>query len=80
MSFLNYLKKAQENLDIKQAEITEVIVENGRGCGVVTKLGAHYECDGVIIATPHYDHPIIAMKAFEAGLHVLCEKPLSIRR
>lgn len=52
-----YMKKvceAQENLDIKQAEITEVIVENGRVCGVVTKLGAHYECDGVIIATGTY--------------------------
>ncbi len=34
--------------------------------------------DGVIIATPHYDHPIIAIDAFNAGLHVLCEKPAGV--
>ena len=31
--------------------------------------------DAVVIATPHYDHPRIATAAFEAGLHVLTEKP-----
>lgn len=34
--------------------------------------------DGVIIATPHYDHPPIAIEAFQAGLHVLCEKPAGV--
>ncbi|HLU22843.1 MAG TPA: Gfo/Idh/MocA family oxidoreductase [Bacillaceae bacterium] len=34
--------------------------------------------DGVIIATPHYDHPPLAIKAFEKGLHVLCEKPAGV--
>ena len=34
--------------------------------------------DAVIIATPHYDHPKIAIKAFEAGLHVLSEKPIGV--
>lgn len=34
--------------------------------------------DGVIIATPHYDHPVIAIEAFNAGLHVLCEKPAGV--
>ncbi|MGG1514764.1 Gfo/Idh/MocA family oxidoreductase [Paenibacillus oryzisoli] len=34
--------------------------------------------DGVLIATPHYDHPSIAIKAFAAGLHVLCEKPAGV--
>ena len=27
--------------------------------------------DGVIIATPHYDHPPLAIEAFNKGLHVL---------
>lgn len=35
--------------------------------------------DAVIIATPHYLHPIIAIDAFEAGLHVLTEKPAGVR-
>ena len=34
--------------------------------------------DGVIIATPHYDHPLIAIEAFKAGLHVLTEKPAGV--
>ncbi|QGQ95055.1 gfo/Idh/MocA family oxidoreductase [Paenibacillus psychroresistens] len=34
--------------------------------------------DGIIIATPHYDHPELAIRAFELGLHVLCEKPAGV--
>jgi predicted dehydrogenase len=36
------------------------------------------EVDAVIIATYHYDHPSTAIKAFEKGLHVLCEKPAGV--
>ncbi|MFD2615168.1 Gfo/Idh/MocA family protein [Paenibacillus gansuensis] len=34
--------------------------------------------DAVIIATPHYDHPDEAIEAFQAGLHVLVEKPAGV--
>ena len=34
--------------------------------------------DGVLIAVPHYDHPSLAIKAFERGLHVLVEKPAGV--
>jgi predicted dehydrogenase len=34
--------------------------------------------DAIIIATPHFQHPQIAMTAFAAGVHVLCEKPLAV--
>ena len=34
--------------------------------------------DAVLIATPHYDHPPIAIKAFAHGLHVLSEKPIGV--
>lgn len=34
--------------------------------------------DAVIIATPHYDHPGIAIKAFENNLHVMIEKPAGV--
>lgn len=35
-------------------------------------------CDAVIIATPHYDHPIITRDAFAKGIHVLSEKPIAV--
>ena len=34
--------------------------------------------DGVLIATPHYDHPALAIRAFAQGLHVLIEKPAGV--
>lgn len=34
--------------------------------------------DAVIIATPHYFHPEIAIFAFEHGLHVISEKPVGV--
>jgi len=34
--------------------------------------------DAVLIAVPHYDHPKMAIEAFEAGLHVLTEKPAGV--
>lgn len=34
--------------------------------------------DAVVIATPHYFHPTLAVKAFEYGLHVVIEKPAGV--
>jgi predicted dehydrogenase len=36
--------------------------------------------DAIIIATPHYDHTTIAIKGFEAGVHVLSEKPIAVHK
>ncbi len=36
------------------------------------------EVDAVYIAVPHYDHPVLAMKAFEKGIHVMLEKPAGV--
>nr|WP_296484317.1 Gfo/Idh/MocA family oxidoreductase [uncultured Acetatifactor sp.] len=36
------------------------------------------EVDAIMIATPHYFHPVIAKKAFERKLHVLTEKPAGV--
>lgn len=40
-----------ENLDMKQAEVTEIVVEDGRVTGIVTRTGALYKAKAVIIAT-----------------------------
>ncbi|WP_066071880.1 Gfo/Idh/MocA family protein [Neobacillus soli] len=34
--------------------------------------------DAVLIATPHYSHPVLAKKAFAKGKHVLIEKPAGV--
>ncbi len=44
----------QENLDLKQATVTEILVENGKVTGVRTHLGAEYTAKAVILATGTY--------------------------
>ena len=44
----------QENLELKQAQITEILIENSRVTGVKTQLGAIYDAKAVIIASGTY--------------------------
>ncbi|RAK05463.1 putative dehydrogenase [Halanaerobium saccharolyticum] len=39
---------------------------------------AEAEIEAVIIATPHYDHPPLAVEGFKRNLHVLIEKPAGV--
>ncbi len=42
------------------------------------ELFAAQAVDAVLIATPHYDHPNLAIDAFKNNLHVLIEKPAGV--
>lgn len=44
----------QENLEIKQAEVTDILVENGKIEGVQTYSGAIYKCKAVVLCTGTY--------------------------
>ena len=44
----------QEGLQIKQAEITDILTEDGRVCGVATCTGMEYSARAVIIASGTY--------------------------
>jgi tRNA uridine 5-carboxymethylaminomethyl modification enzyme len=44
----------QDNLKIRQIEVTELIVEEGKVAGVVTKNGAVFRCKAVVLATGTY--------------------------
>ena len=35
-------------------------------------------CDAALIAVPHYQHPTLAIRALEKGLHVMVEKPAGV--
>lgn len=60
------LKWAKENLkDV-------ILFDNYR------ELLSSGEVDAIIVATPHYLHPVIAIEAFENGLNVLTEKPAGV--
>lgn len=43
-----------------------------------TEMMKSGDIDSVLIAVPHYDHPKLAIEAFELGLHVYCEKPAGV--
>ena len=53
-TFMKSVLEHTENLDIKQAEVTEVCAENGKITGVKTRLGAFYPAGCVIITTGTY--------------------------
>jgi predicted dehydrogenase len=36
------------------------------------------QVDAVLVATPHYDHPVLAIEAFKHNKHVLIEKPAGV--
>ena len=55
--YQQYMKHAlelQENLELKQAQIVEVLTENGAVSGVRPQLGAEYAAKAVIIASGTY--------------------------
>ena len=57
VKYHNHMKKVcemQENLDVKQAEVTEVRTENGKVSAVVTNFGGEYRVKTAIIATGTY--------------------------
>lgn len=77
---------------VKNAELTAVCdIDNNKLEWSKNKLNKNIGCyndpdqflakaniDSVIIATPHYDHPSLAIKGFERGLNVLIEKPAGV--
>jgi myo-inositol 2-dehydrogenase/D-chiro-inositol 1-dehydrogenase/scyllo-inositol 2-dehydrogenase (NAD+) len=50
----------------------------GRAFETLARANAEVELDAVVIATPTHLHRGLAIEAFEAGLHVFCEKPMAL--
>ncbi|MDR1692150.1 MAG: Gfo/Idh/MocA family oxidoreductase [Oscillospiraceae bacterium] len=62
----------EKRLLAKKAAAEAAAFEEGEG---LIRSG---ECEAVLIAVPHYQHPELAVSAFRHGLHVLCEKPAGV--
>ncbi|MDD4815737.1 MAG: tRNA uridine-5-carboxymethylaminomethyl(34) synthesis enzyme MnmG [Clostridia bacterium] len=57
LEYHNRMKRViedQENLTLKQAEVEEILVENGKVCGVKTAQGETFLCNVIVIATGVY--------------------------
>ena len=62
----------------RRAWARETLPETVKVYASGAELIADAACDAVIIAVPHYDHPVLAEAALRRGLHVLCEKPVAV--
>ena len=90
-----WMKHALEktpNLDIHQAEIVAVDIQEGKVCGVITNLNGYYSCKALIIATgttlggrifvgeAHYDSGPDGTHAATALTKCLVEQGFTLRR
>ncbi|UUZ95855.1 Gfo/Idh/MocA family oxidoreductase [Paenibacillus sp. P25] len=85
---LNYLN----NNEVKGGQLTAIVdIDPARLDWVREHYGDRYSLfdnlndffasrafDAVLICTPHYDHPTVAIQAFAEGYHVLVEKPAGV--
>ena len=90
-----WMKHALEktpNLDIHQAEIVAVDIQEGKVCGVITNLNGYYSCKALVIATGttlggriflgevHYDSGPDGTHAATALTKCLVEQGFTLRR
>jgi predicted dehydrogenase len=72
------------DVDNERVERTAKKFEALPGAHKVGRFNRHQDLvqsgdvDAVLIATPHFQHPEVAIAAFDHNLHVLCEKPVAV--
>ena len=68
-AYMKSLLESQENLDLKQAEVTGIEVKDGQICKVITRLGAEYKIKACIIASGTYLNGMIHVGevSYESG-------------
>ena len=52
--YMKHTLEKQEHLELKQAQITKILVEGGQVRGVLTQMGTQYDARAVVIATGTY--------------------------
>ncbi len=74
----NLYAVASRSLEKAESFVSEI--GKGQAYGSYEELVSDSEVDIVYIGTPHNSHHQLAIKAMQAGKHVLCEKPLGVNR
>ena len=66
---MKYTLEKQDNLFVKQAEIVDIVVEDGKVKSIETNLGAIYDVDAIIVATGTYlkGKIFIGESSYESG-------------
>ncbi|HQA97254.1 MAG TPA: Gfo/Idh/MocA family oxidoreductase [Clostridia bacterium] len=72
------LAAVAERMETRRRKAREIIPQDISVYEEGSELIAAGICDAVLIATPHYQHPGLAIQAFKRGLHVMCEKPAGV--
>ena len=68
--------------DVDESRIASVTEEGiqafSSGSALLRSNAMRSSLEAVLIATPHYDHTVLGIKALNQGFHVLIEKPISV--
>ena len=82
---MKHTLELQENLELKQATVTNILTENGHVTGLRTRLGAEYDAKAIVIATGTYlDSTVIIGESVESsgpdGMHAAVGLAEDLRR
>jgi len=65
-------------VEAKRQQVKETFGEHIATFETPEEMFSSGKIDAVLVATPHYDHPDVAISAFNHDLHVLIEKPAGV--
>ncbi len=84
-----HIKTIKKIINVRLTAVCDIKKDIADKCAEENNVKAYYsanelmnsgDVDAVLIATPHYDHTPITINAFEAGLHVISEKPIAVHK
>jgi predicted dehydrogenase len=84
---MKHVEDLSRSSNLELAYVCDIDAPRAKACGEKYGTSVFFDyheaiekggAEAVIVATPHYFHPPIAIAAFAAGIHVLAEKPVAV--